>query len=159
MAPQNSFFYVKITKCRLHCHIFELFFFPFRLEISTLVIIDHNRPQRPFTEVVLEKCTFESSILKSMHSCYIIISPTWHLEQWKQEYWLITLLTLKAAIVTLQTFGYPSTPYWRKDNTRHKSWNMHLCDFPLPQCWFGYYSRLSAPKYSWLNIGEGKEHI
>ena len=35
----------------------------------------------------------------------------------------------------------------------------HLCDFPLPQCWFGYYSRLSAPKYAWLNIGEGKGHI
>ena len=35
----------------------------------------------------------------------------------------------------------------------------HLCDFPLPQCWFGYYSRLSAPKYAWLNIGEGEGHI
>ena len=35
----------------------------------------------------------------------------------------------------------------------------HLCDFPLPQCWFGYYSRLSAPKYVWLNIGEGEGHI
>ena len=35
----------------------------------------------------------------------------------------------------------------------------HLCDFPLPQCFFGYYSRLSAPKYAWLNIGEGEGHI
>ena len=35
----------------------------------------------------------------------------------------------------------------------------HLCDFPLPQCWFGYYSHLSAPKYAWLNIGEGEGHI
>ena len=35
----------------------------------------------------------------------------------------------------------------------------HLCDFPLPKCWFGYYSRLSAPMYAWPNIGEGKEHI
>ena len=35
----------------------------------------------------------------------------------------------------------------------------HLCDFPLPQCWFGYYSRLSAPKYARLNIGEGEGHI
>ena len=35
----------------------------------------------------------------------------------------------------------------------------HLCDFLLPQIWFGYYSRLSAPKYAWLNIWEGKEHI
>ena len=35
----------------------------------------------------------------------------------------------------------------------------HLCDFLLPQCWFGYYSRLSAPKYAWLNIGEGEGHI
>ena len=33
----------------------------------------------------------------------------------------------------------------------------HLCDFLLPQSWFGYYSRLSAPKYAWLNIWEGKE--
>ena len=35
----------------------------------------------------------------------------------------------------------------------------HLCDFPLPQCWFGYYSRLTAPKYAWLNIGEGEGQI
>ena len=28
--------------------------------------------------------------------------------------------------------------------------------FPLLQFWFGYYSRLSAPKYGWLNIGEGE---
>ena len=28
----------------------------------------------------------------------------------------------------------------------------HLGDFPLPQCWFGYYSHLSGPKYMWLNI-------
>ena len=35
----------------------------------------------------------------------------------------------------------------------------HLCDFPLPQCRFGYYSSLSAPKYVWLNIGEGEGHI
>ena len=35
----------------------------------------------------------------------------------------------------------------------------HLCDFPLPQCWFGYYSRLSAPKYAWFNIGEGEGYI
>ena len=34
----------------------------------------------------------------------------------------------------------------------------HLCDLPLPQCWFGYYSRLSAPKYAWLNIGKGEGH-
>ena len=26
----------------------------------------------------------------------------------------------------------------------------------LPQCWFGYYSGLSASKYAWLNIGEGE---
>ena len=100
--------------------MFEQFFFPFRLEICTP---SNNRPQRHFTEVVLEKCTFKSSILKSMHSCYIIISLTKDLEQWKQEYVLIALLTLKTVIVTLQTFRYPSTPYWRKDNTRHKSWN------------------------------------
>ena len=35
----------------------------------------------------------------------------------------------------------------------------YLCAFPLPQCWFGYYSRLSAPKYAWLNIGEGEGYI
>ena len=35
----------------------------------------------------------------------------------------------------------------------------HLCNFPLPQCWFVYYSRLSAPKYAWLNIGEGEGYI
>ena len=35
----------------------------------------------------------------------------------------------------------------------------HLCDFPLPQCRFGYYSRLSAPKYVWLNIGGGEGYI
>ena len=35
----------------------------------------------------------------------------------------------------------------------------HLCDFPLPQCWFGYYSRLTAPKYAWLSIGEGEGQI
>ena len=33
-------------------------------------------------------------------------------------------------------------------NTRQKSFK--TCVFPLPQCWFGYYSRLSAPKYAWL---------
>ena len=108
--------------------MFEQFFFPFRLEICTP---SNNRPQRHFTEVVLEKFTFKSSILKSMHSCYIIISLTKHLEQWKQEYWLITLLTLKTVIVTLQTFRYPSTPYWRKDNTRHRSWNTCVI-FPFP---------------------------
>ena len=27
-------------------------------------------------EVVLEMCTFKSSILESMHSCYIVIIPT-----------------------------------------------------------------------------------
>ena len=32
----------------------------------------------------------------------------------------------------------------------------HLRDFPLPQCWFGYYSRLTASKYAWLNIAEGE---
>ena len=32
----------------------------------------------------------------------------------------------------------------------------HLCDFPHPQCWFGYYSRLTASKYAWLNIAEGE---
>ena len=35
----------------------------------------------------------------------------------------------------------------------------HLCDFPLPQCWFGYYSCLTGPKYAWLNIGEGEGQI
>ena len=35
----------------------------------------------------------------------------------------------------------------------------HLCDFPLLQCWFGYYSHLSAPTYARLNIGEGEGHI
>ena len=35
----------------------------------------------------------------------------------------------------------------------------HLCNFPLPQRWFGYYSRLTAPKYAWLNIGEGEGEI
>ena len=35
----------------------------------------------------------------------------------------------------------------------------HLCDFPLPLCWFGYYSRLTAPKCAWLNIGEEEGQI
>ena len=35
----------------------------------------------------------------------------------------------------------------------------HLCAFSLPQCWFGYYIRLSALKYALLNIGEGEGHI
>ena len=47
---------------------------------------------------------------------------------------------------------------------RRKPWELqyssqilkHLCDFPLPQCWFGYYSRLTASKYAWLNIAEGE---
>ena len=111
--------------------MFEQFFFPFRLEICTP---SNNRPQHHFTEVVLEKCTFKSSILKSMHSCYIIISLTKDLEQWKQEYVLITLLTLKTVIVTLQTFR--STPYWRKDNTRHRSWNTCVI-FPFPNVELG----------------------
>ena len=34
---------------------------------------------------------------------------------------LVTLLTLKAATVTLHTFCYLSTPYWGKDNPRQKS--------------------------------------
>ena len=33
---------------------------------------------------------------------------------------------------------------------------IHLCAFPLPQCWFGHYSGLSTSKYAWLNIGEGE---
>ena len=38
------------------------------------------------------------------------------------------------------------------------SWKIlkHLCAFPLPWCWFGHYSHLSAPKYIWLNIEEGE---
>ena len=46
-------------------------------------------------------------------------------------------------------------------NSRQKSWNTYkyLCVFVLPKCWFGYYSRLSAPKYTWLTIGEGEGHI
>ena len=47
---------------------------------------------------------------------------------------------------------------WDSYNTSHKSWNTCVI-FPPPQCWFGYYSRLSAPKYAWLNIGEGEGHI
>ena len=35
----------------------------------------------------------------------------------------------------------------------------HLCDFPSSPMLNGYYSRLSAPKYVWLNIGEGEGHI
>ena len=50
--------------------------------------------------------------------------------------------------------------YQKKVNLQYSSQILkHLCDFPLPQCWFGYYSRLSAPKYAWLNIGEGESHI
>jgi len=89
--------------------MFEQFFFPFGLEICTHSPIPMYSKAAP---LVLEKCTFKSSILKSMHSCYIIISPT---------RMLVTLLTLKAAMVTLQTFRYSSTPYWHKDNPRHKS--------------------------------------
>ena len=44
-------------------------------------------------------------------------------------------------------------------NSRHKSWNTCVI-FPFPQqCLFGYCSHLSAPKYAWLNIGEGEGHI
>ena len=35
MAPKNYFCYVRITKHRLHCHMFEQFFFHFDLEICT----------------------------------------------------------------------------------------------------------------------------
>ena len=35
----------------------------------------------------------------------------------------------------------------------------HLCAFPLPQCWYGFYSHLSAPKYAWLNIKDWEGHI
>ena len=31
-----------------------------------------------------------------------------------------------------------------------------LVRFFPPQCWFGICSHLSAPKYAWLNIGEGE---
>ena len=31
-----------------------------------------------------------------------------------------------------------------------------LVRFSPPQCWFGICSHLSAPKYAWLNIGEGE---
>ena len=34
-----------------------------------------------------------------------------------------------------------------------------LVRFSPPQCWFGICSHLSAPKYAWLNIGEGEGHI
>ena len=40
-------------------------------------------------------------------------------------------------------------------NARHKSWNTCVI-FPFPNVDFGYYSRLTAPKYAWLNIGEGE---
>ena len=43
-------------------------------------------------------------------------------------------------------------------NTRHKSWNTCVI-FPFPNVLFGYYSRLSAPKYAWLSIGKGVGHI
>ena len=35
----------------------------------------------------------------------------------------------------------------------------YLHAFALPQCWFGYYRCLSAPKCTWLNIGEKEGHI
>ena len=44
-------------------------------------------------------------------------------------------------------------------NTRHKSWNICVLFFSLPQSWFGYNCRRSAPKYAWLNIGEGGRYI
>ena len=43
-------------------------------------------------------------------------------------------------------------------NTCHKPWNTCMSS-SLPQFWFGYYSRLSATKYAWLNIAEGEWHI
>ena len=42
-------------------------------------------------------------------------------------------------------------------NPCQKSWD--TCAFLLLQFWSGYYSRLSAPEYVWLNIGEGEGHI
>ena len=66
-----------------------------------------------------------------------------------------------------QCFNCKSCLYLVKVKFRLKFFNLryssqilkHLGDFPLPQCWFGYYSHLSGPKYMWLNIGEGEGHI
>ena len=42
-------------------------------------------------------------------------------------------------------------------NTRHKSWNTCVI-FPSPMLIWDC-NHLSAPKYAWLNIGEGEGHI
>ena len=34
-----------------------------------------------------------------------------------------------------------------------------MCVFPFSNFDLGIYNRLSAPKYGWLNIGEGEGHI
>ena len=66
-----------------------------------------------------------------------------------------------------QCFNCKSCLYLVKVKFRLRFFNLrylsqilkHLGDFPLLQCWFGYYSHLSGPKYMWLNIGEGEGHI
>ena len=48
---------------------------------------------------------------------------------------------------------------WRPSSTILVKILKHSCAFLPPQCWFGYYSLHSAPKYASLNIGEGEGHI
>ena len=75
--------------------------------------------------------------------------------------WICIRLILQARskivslIMVQPSFRKPLGNYLKLQYSSSKNLK-HLCAFPLPQCWFGYYSGLSAPKNMWLNIGEGE---
>ena len=135
---------------------FSNFSSPLLLKYAPLVQSRCTFRHSLFNEVVLEKCTLKSFIIKSMRTSYILLV--------RLNIYNSNNKNTRDIVSTKGGNSYPSydsLPVHALPTQRQHSSQIlkHLCDFLLPQCWFGYYSRLSAPKYAWLNIGEGEEHI
>ena len=116
-----------------------------------------------YTALTVLRISSKSWLLKSWHICWtnliwneksvIFISNCSNLDSHHEGIKLMPFLSMN-----LSTFASQSSQL--VNELQYSSQILkHLCDFPLPQCWFGYYSHLSAPKYAWLNIGEGEGHI
>ena len=74
-----------------------------------------------------------------------------------QQCWLLLIKECLNLLIPVSS-AFSSSQHEYIYNTCQKSWNTCL-RFPLVQFWFGYYSRLGAPKFGWLNIGEGEGPI
>ena len=116
-----------------------------------------------YTALTVLRISSKSWLLKSWHICWTnliwneksisFISNCSNLDSHHKGIKLMPFLSMN-----LSTFASQSSQL--VNELQYSSQILkHLCDFPLPQCWFGYYSHLSAPTYAWLNIGEGEGHI